>query len=114
MSHMRNALDHAFDPLEGILQLLHVTKPGGFVLLRHAQNEGVVGKFRVGLHQWAFDVDDSTPPHFIVWNDVVRVDVTERLTALGHSVTTELKDHPSDDAPEDAFFVWVDIQKASA
>ena len=44
VSHMRNALDHAFDPVEGILQLLHVTKPGGFVLLRHAQNEGVRGR----------------------------------------------------------------------
>ena len=25
--------------------------------LRHAQNEGVPGEVRVGLHQWAFDID---------------------------------------------------------
>lgn len=45
-----------FDPLIGIQELLHVTRPKGLVLLRHAQNEGVPGEFRVGLHQWAFDV----------------------------------------------------------
>ena len=58
-------------------------------------------------------MDDSDPPHFIIWNDVVRVDVTERLQRQGHRVATELKDHPSPDAPDDAFFVWVDIQKAA-
>merc|ERR1711871_167701 len=54
--HMRNALDHAVDPLLGIEQMLAVVKPGGWVLLRHERNEGVPGQFRVGLHQWAFDV----------------------------------------------------------
>ena len=32
----------------GIEQLLHVVRPGGWVLLRHARNEGVAGSFRNG------------------------------------------------------------------
>eukprot|EP00435_Cladocopium_sp_Y103_P011194 s2749_g2.t3 len=65
-----NALDHSFDPVLGIERMLQVTRPGGWVLLRHARNEGVPGKFRNGrmaegnvwicLHQWAFDVEDSS------------------------------------------------------
>ena len=43
-----NALDHSFDPVLGIERMLQVTRPGGWVLLRHARNEGVPGKFRNG------------------------------------------------------------------
>lgn len=73
----RNSLDHANDPLMGILELIWVARcnaqseataampqlpvhescplprPGGWVLLRHARNEGVAGHFQLGLHQWA-------------------------------------------------------------
>eukprot|EP00929_Paragymnodinium_shiwhaense_P101191 TRINITY_DN64081_c1_g1_i1.p1 TRINITY_DN64081_c1_g1~~TRINITY_DN64081_c1_g1_i1.p1 ORF type:complete len:712 (-),score=102.79 TRINITY_DN64081_c1_g1_i1:71-2089(-) len=117
--HMRNSLDHAFDPMLGIERLLHVTKPGGWVLLRHARNEGVPGQFRVGLHQWAFDTtpgaahEPGGDTHFLIWNPELRVDVTRHLleTGLAAEVRTELKDHPSPDAPEDERFVWVDIRK---
>ena len=46
--HIRNALDHSFDPVLGIERMLHAVRPGGWVLLRHARNEGVAGKFRNG------------------------------------------------------------------
>ena len=48
MVHIRNALDHSFDPVLGIERMLHAVRPGGWVLLRHARNEGVAGKFRNG------------------------------------------------------------------
>ena len=32
----------------GIERMLHVARPGGWVLLRHARNEGVAGQFRNG------------------------------------------------------------------
>ena len=57
--HMKNALDHSFDPLEGIKQMLHVLRPGGWIMLRHARNEGVDGGFRYGLHFWAFDASQE-------------------------------------------------------
>ena len=37
--HCRNALDHSFDPMTGILEMLQVVKTGGTVLLRHLPNE---------------------------------------------------------------------------
>ena len=73
----RNSLDHANDPLMGILELIWVVRleplhvliaqrPGGYVLLRHARNEGVAGHFQLGLHQWAFDVEEATDgDHFV-------------------------------------------------
>jgi len=108
---MRNALDHAVDPLLGIRQMLEVTRPGGWVLLRHARNEGVPGQFRVGLHQWAFDVvQGSSSARFVIWNPQLRADVTSWLleTGLALEVRTELRPHPGG-ADED--YVWVDIKK---
>lgn len=123
VAHMRNSLDHAFDPLLGIERMLSVVRPGGWVLLRHARNEGVPGKFRNGLHQWAFDgralKDEEVLPGmsggwaFLIWNPDLELDVSDHLlrTGLAAEVRTELKDHPSPDAPPDEKYVWVDIRK---
>mmetsp|Transcript_36344 Transcript_36344/g.95383 ORF Transcript_36344/g.95383 Transcript_36344/m.95383 type:complete len:111 (+) Transcript_36344:239-571(+) len=109
---MRNSLDHAYSPFDGILQLLAVTRSGGYVILRHARNEGVPGGFVFGLHQWSFDIHDykAPDPHFLIWNPTTRIDVTEELRGLAE-VRTELKRHPSPDAPADERYVWVDIRK---
>lgn len=109
--HMRNALDHAVDPLLGIRRMLEVTRPGGWVLLRHARNEGVPGQFRVGLHQWAFDVvQDGSSARFVIWNPQLRADVTTWLleSRLAQEVRTELRPHPEGGESD---FVWVDIRK---
>jgi len=122
--HMRNALDHVFDPLLGIQRMLQVVRPGGWVLLRHARNEGIPGHFRNGLHQWAFDTLEcpdskamsaagTCTPSFLLWNPELRLDVSSYLlgNGLASEVNTRLVDHPSDDAPEDEKYVWVDIRK---
>lgn len=112
--HMRNALDHAMDPLSGLTQMLQVTRPGGWVLLRHARNEGLPGLFRLGLHQWAFDVADAeTKPRFIIWSPELRADVSAWLlsSALVESVRTELRPHPDGVGEE---YVWVDIKRSAS
>lgn len=109
--HVRNSLDHANDPLLGIRQMLQVARPGGWVLLRHARNEGVAGHFQLGLHQWAFDIEDSADgPHFVIWSPSLRADVTQWLLSsnLSSEVRAELRPHPSG-GPEQ--YVWVDIRK---
>ena len=104
VSHMLNALDHVFDPLLGIKQLLRVTKFGGVVMLRHAENEGANGGFRFGLHQWAFTVKDG---RFIIWNNKQTIDVQESIRGLGR-VSAQRRVHPSGN-PNDGWYIFVDI-----
>jgi len=111
--HMRNALDHATDPLLGIKMMLEVTKPGGWVLLRHARNEGVAGQFQFGLHQWAFDVQAGPDgqARFVIWNPVLRCDVSAWLLAGGHAAEVHVQLRPHPGGAEDEPYVYVDIQK---
>jgi SAM-dependent methyltransferase len=73
--HCRNALDHSFDPVRGIEEMLIVAKPGGRIALGHARNEGEAGLYQ-GLHQWNFDADGGD---FIIWNKVQRINASERF-----------------------------------
>ena len=54
----RNALDHGVDPRRALLEMLAVTRPGGFVYLEHAEREGANQHYR-GLHQWDFSVESG-------------------------------------------------------
>lgn len=56
--HARNALDHAMDPLRCIHEMAALAKPGGWVVLDHADREADHQAFR-GLHQWNFEVSDG-------------------------------------------------------
>jgi len=67
--HMRNALDHCADPLLGIWQMIHVVRPGGYVLLQHYPNEADHANY-TGLHCWNIDEQGgrfylSRPPEVI-------------------------------------------------
>ncbi len=52
-AHSSNALDHAYDPLLSIKNMVLAVKPGCFVYLFHFENEGEKENFN-GLHQWNF------------------------------------------------------------
>jgi SAM-dependent methyltransferase len=54
-AYARNALDHAHDPAAVIQQMVTITKPGGWVILRHRPNEAESAKYE-GLHQWNFEL----------------------------------------------------------
>ncbi|MDI3309098.1 MAG: methyltransferase domain-containing protein [Acetobacteraceae bacterium] len=73
--HCRNALDHSFDPLRGIEEMLAVVREGGFVLLSHFRNEAENGQYN-GLHQWNFDLREG---RFTIWNRGGAVDVATAL-----------------------------------
>ncbi|PSF38937.1 hypothetical protein C7H19_02460 [Aphanothece hegewaldii CCALA 016] len=51
--HSANALDHAYDPLLCIQNMLEVCKPGGWVVVIVIENEGERENYH-GLHQWNF------------------------------------------------------------
>jgi SAM-dependent methyltransferase len=58
MAYSSNALDHSYDPVLAIGQMLKVVKPQGYVYLWHFANEGLTEAYQ-GLHQWNFDVRDN-------------------------------------------------------
>lgn len=49
--HCVNALDHTVNPLAAIREMQRICKPGGYVYLRHIENEGENEKY-AGFHQW--------------------------------------------------------------
>lgn len=73
--HMSNSLDHSFDPIEGIKQMLYVTKVGGKVILRHHDNVAENANY-TGLHQWNITTDNN---RCIVWNKSLRIDVNDLI-----------------------------------
>jgi SAM-dependent methyltransferase len=71
LAYASNSLDHTYDPVAAIGQMLAVVKPQHYVYLRHTANEGLRERYH-GLHQWNFDirggdfvVDDGRRSHSI-------------------------------------------------
>ncbi|MBE0573512.1 hypothetical protein IH575_01270, partial [Candidatus Dojkabacteria bacterium] len=62
--HNRNALDHSYNPIEGISQMLSIVRKGGAVILLHEENEGVNEGYW-GMHQWNFTIKKKD---FVIWN----------------------------------------------
>jgi SAM-dependent methyltransferase len=82
IAHCHNALDHSFDPLRGISEMLKVVRVGGFILLRHHRNEAEHEQY-TGFHHHNFDCREG---RFVIWNKSVLVDVPDFLT--GHAEVT--------------------------
>lgn len=62
--HCANALDHSYDPLAGILEMLKVVKSSGFIHLGHFENEAEHEQYG-GLHQWNITERDGD---LVFWN----------------------------------------------
>ena len=58
LAHASNALDHSYDPMGAVEQMLAVVKPGSHVYLWHFANEGLTENYQ-GLHQWNFETHQS-------------------------------------------------------
>lgn len=71
--HARNSLDHSFDPLLGLYNLILVVKKGGYIQLRHADNEAERENYN-GLHQWNLTIENS---EFFIWNKSIRYNITQ-------------------------------------
>lgn len=63
--HMSNSLDHSFDALLGIYQLINICRIGGKIILRHRLDEAVYEKYE-GFHQWNLYVDIESNI-FMLW-----------------------------------------------
>jgi SAM-dependent methyltransferase len=74
-AYARNALDHSYDPLRVIENMLTVVKPGRYVVLRHRPNEAERARYE-GLHQWNLDLRGGD---LVLWNRSTELSVTQRL-----------------------------------
>ena len=74
-----NSIDHSYDPVRIIENMLTVVRPDGVVLLRHRLNEGEHERY-VGLHQWNFDVRGGD---LVVWNHAVTQSLRHALGTRG-------------------------------
>jgi len=66
--HMQNSLDHSFNPLIGIMQMLGICKIGGKIILRHAMNEAERENYS-GFHQWNLCIENN---NFFIWRKEIK------------------------------------------
>lgn len=100
LSHAVNCLDHCYDPVKAIREMIAVTKPGCYILLEHAPNEAETQRYQ-GLHHWNFCVEQD---RFIIWRPGTRYDVADLVSDLGSVKATglpawvriEIRKHPTD------------------
>lgn len=75
MVHMSNSLDHCFDAVYGIYQLLYVCRIGGKVILRHSENEAEKAGYN-GLHQWNLSLHNEENT-FLIWRNYEKYDIQQ-------------------------------------
>jgi SAM-dependent methyltransferase len=71
--HMRNSLDHSFNPVVGIIQMLGICKLGGKIILQHAKNEAEREDYQ-GFHQWNLCVENN---EFFIWRKEIRYNISK-------------------------------------
>lgn len=76
--HIRNSLDHCYDPLSVLWQSLALLKRGCCLVLNHQANEGEQAG-HAGFHRWNLTVERED---LIVWNPKTRVSVKDEFGAL--------------------------------
>jgi SAM-dependent methyltransferase len=75
-----NALDHCYDPLVVIREMVAVCRPGGYVHLSHLDNEAEHERY-TGLHQWNLTVDEG---RFILWSREKRIDIWSEIAEIAN------------------------------
>jgi SAM-dependent methyltransferase len=86
VAYALNTLDHSYEPLRAIRQMLAVVRPSGIVLLQHYANEAENEAYS-GLHQWNFDWVDG---NCLLWRPGKKWQLREEF--VGQATVTGTKD----------------------
>lgn len=88
LAYSRNSVDHNYDPIATIRQMLAVVKPGRRVVLEHRVDVGVHERYE-GLHQWNFREQAG---RLVLWRPGVTLDIEEQLAGSGCLAETHATD----------------------
>ncbi len=84
--HCFNALDHSYNPFDGMAEMLNVCNSNGIVFIGGVINEASRMEY-FGLHQWNFEVTEN---HDVdIWRPGIRISCKEYLSGLGVKLTAE-------------------------
>lgn len=93
ITYSRNAIDHSYDPIKCLEEMIRVTKKGRYVILEVNERSGTLERW-TGLHQWDFFVARAPPwlgRHlFIEGQSILAVDVTSHFTDVAETTTLEV------------------------
>ncbi len=81
--YARNTLDHGYDPVRAIREMLKVARPGGKVITAHLTNEAIAENW-AGFHQWNFYVEDAK---FMIANRTTTHVLADAIASLGTIVS---------------------------
>lgn len=87
--YMRNALDHSFDPVVAVGEMIKVVNENCYVILEHENNEAENESYS-GLHQWNIKIEDG---NFTIWNKSTLYNVTEHYKNLADITCTANETH---------------------
>jgi len=74
-----NSIDHCRDPLQALLEMLRVVKTGGYVSVRHRENEAKRTNY-LGMHEWNFKLNGQRP---VLWRGGEEIDIQKALAPFG-------------------------------
>ena len=87
--HSANALDHAYDPLVCIQNMIDVCRPGGWVYIISVENEGERQQY-CGLHQWNLEIADNDVR---LWNKKQDFYIKKYLKNIGEFISRPVDHH---------------------
>ena len=88
--YVENALDHHADVVQAISSMLHVLRPGGHLVLRHARDEAETQGYD-GLHQWNLRIESGD---YVLWNRETRTSVGAEFAGAVEMVGIEHQSPP--------------------
>jgi SAM-dependent methyltransferase len=97
ITYSRNAIDHSYDPIKCIDEMIKVTKKNRYVIAEVNERGGSLEQW-TGLHQWDFFVARTLPlleRHlFVEGKSIEAVDVTRQFAKVAKMTTLAVTDGP--------------------
>ena len=88
LAFARNCLDHAYDAIQAVTNMIEATKPGGVVFLWHNEDEAERLSYQ-GLHQWNFHLQQG---ELVVWKGKRVMNVNQTFAKQLKTLRCELRD----------------------